>query len=209
MIFFDVNALIYAHRAELPQHKAAFKLVTRTLEAEEPFGLSDLVLSSVVRITTHHRTFDPPSSMEEAVGFCEVLRNSPWRVAVEPGHRHWDIFLELCRLPGVKGALVTDAWLAALAIENGCELVTADGDFKRFAPRLKLRGLMFMPLPDLTDAALRAEFGRVRRIFQELRGRGHDIDTLSMGMSDDLEIAVEEGSTMVRVGTALFGARAG
>jgi PLP dependent protein len=76
-------------------------------------------------------------------------------------------------------------------------------------PRLKLRGLMFMPLPDLAEVALRAEFGRVRRLFQELRGRGHDIDTLSMGMSDDLEIAVEEGSTMVRVGTALFGARPG
>ena len=75
-------------------------------------------------------------------------------------------------------------------------------------PRLKLRGLMFMPLPDLSSAALRAEFSRVRRLFQELRGRGHDLDTLSMGMSDDLEIAVEEGSTMVRVGTALFGTRA-
>ena len=76
-------------------------------------------------------------------------------------------------------------------------------------PRLKLRGLMFMPLPGLTDAALRAEFGRVRRLFEQLAGRGHEIDTLSMGMSDDLEIAITEGSTMVRVGTALFGARRG
>ena len=76
-------------------------------------------------------------------------------------------------------------------------------------PRLKLRGLMFMPLPGLDEAALRAEFRRVRRLFEELRGRGHDLDTLSMGMSEDLEIAIEEGSTMVRVGTALFGARAG
>jgi hypothetical protein len=74
-------------------------------------------------------------------------------------------------------------------------------------PRLKLRGLMFMPLPGLDAAALRAEFGRARGLFEELRSRGHDLDTLSMGMSEDLEIAIAEGSTMVRVGTALFGAR--
>lgn len=74
-------------------------------------------------------------------------------------------------------------------------------------PRLKLRGLMFMPLPDLGEAALRAEFRRVRELFAALRAAGHDVDTLSMGMSEDLEIAIEEGSTMVRVGTALFGAR--
>lgn len=74
-------------------------------------------------------------------------------------------------------------------------------------PRLRLRGLMFMPLPALGDEALRAEFRRVRRLFEELRALGHELDTLSMGMSDDLEPAIAEGSTMVRIGTALFGAR--
>jgi pyridoxal phosphate enzyme (YggS family) len=74
-------------------------------------------------------------------------------------------------------------------------------------PRLKLRGLMFMPLPGLAEDALRGEFRRAQRLFEELRGLGHDLDTLSMGMSEDLEIAIAEGSTMVRVGTALFGAR--
>jgi len=76
-------------------------------------------------------------------------------------------------------------------------------------PRLKLRGVMFMPLPGLDEPALRAEFRRARNAFDGLRAQGHALDTLSMGMSEDLEIAVEEGSTMVRVGTALFGARAG
>lgn len=74
-------------------------------------------------------------------------------------------------------------------------------------PRLKLRGLMFMPLPALEEAALRAEFRRVRQLFDELRASGHALDTLSMGMSADLETAISEGSTMLRVGTALFGAR--
>ncbi len=73
--------------------------------------------------------------------------------------------------------------------------------------RLRLRGLMYMPMPGLDTVALRAGFRRVRGLFEALRAAGHDLDTLSMGMSEDLEIAVEEGSTMVRVGTALFGAR--
>jgi pyridoxal phosphate enzyme (YggS family) len=76
-------------------------------------------------------------------------------------------------------------------------------------PRLKLRGLMFVPLPGLAEPALRAEVRRLRGLYEELRRLGHDIDTLSMGMSEDLEIAIAEGSTMVRVGTALFGARGG
>lgn len=75
-------------------------------------------------------------------------------------------------------------------------------------PRLKLRGLMFMPLPGLGPGALRAEFRRARAAFDALRAAGHDVDTLSMGMSDDMEMAIAEGSTMVRIGTALFGARA-
>ena len=74
-------------------------------------------------------------------------------------------------------------------------------------PRLRLRGLMFMPLGGLDEAGLRAEFRRVRGLFEALRARGHELDTLSMGMSDDLGIAIAEGSTMVRVGTALFGER--
>jgi pyridoxal phosphate enzyme (YggS family) len=89
----------------------------------------------------------------------------------------------------------------------------AEADVPRLAaevaalPRLKLRGLMFMPRPALDEPALRAEFRRVRRLFEALCAGGHALDTLSMGMSDDLAIAIAEGSTMVRVGTALFGRR--
>jgi pyridoxal phosphate enzyme (YggS family) len=74
-------------------------------------------------------------------------------------------------------------------------------------PRLRLRGLMFMPSFDLTAAALAAEFRRACSVFDSLRSVHPDIDTLSMGMSADLEAAIGAGSTMVRVGTALFGER--
>jgi pyridoxal phosphate enzyme (YggS family) len=74
-------------------------------------------------------------------------------------------------------------------------------------PRLRLRGLMLIPHPELGAGELRAEFRQTRQLFDELRDGGHALDTLSMGMSDDFELAVEEGSTMVRIGTALFGPR--
>jgi len=74
-------------------------------------------------------------------------------------------------------------------------------------PRLRLRGLMLLPHAGLDADALRVEYRAARRLLDELNAGGHSLDTLSMGMSDDFEIAIEEGSTMIRVGTALFGAR--
>lgn len=74
-------------------------------------------------------------------------------------------------------------------------------------PGLQLRGLMSIPDPVEGDEAQREVFLRVRDLFEALRARGHDLDTLSMGMSDDLEPAIAAGSTMVRVGRAIFGSR--
>lgn len=74
-------------------------------------------------------------------------------------------------------------------------------------PRLRLRGLMCIPAPTPDPAAQRAQFGRLRALRDELAAAGLALDTLSMGMSDDLEAAIAEGATIVRVGTAIFGAR--
>jgi PLP dependent protein len=73
--------------------------------------------------------------------------------------------------------------------------------------RLKLRGLMAIPEPAPEAGVQRARFRPLRELYQRLRADGLDLDTLSLGMSDDLEAAIAEGSTMVRVGTAIFGAR--
>lgn len=76
-------------------------------------------------------------------------------------------------------------------------------------PGLRLRGLMAIPAPRDDVGEQRRAFARVREAFEALRARGHaDLDTLSMGMSGDLESAIAEGATIVRIGTALFGARA-
>jgi pyridoxal phosphate enzyme (YggS family) len=79
-------------------------------------------------------------------------------------------------------------------------------------PRLCLRGLMAIPEPHPDPAHRRAEFARMRHLLEALRGQlagaaAAHLDTLSIGMSDDLEDAIAEGSTMVRIGTAIFGAR--
>ena len=74
-------------------------------------------------------------------------------------------------------------------------------------PRLKLRGLMTIPEPAETFAEQKAVHMKARALFDELRASGLQIDTLSMGMTGDLEAAIAAGSTMVRVGTAIFGGR--
>jgi PLP dependent protein len=76
-------------------------------------------------------------------------------------------------------------------------------------PRLKLRGLMTIPEPADDFAAQKAVHMKARALFDELRAAGLDIDTLSMGMTGDLEAAIAAGSTMVRIGTAVFGGRPG
>jgi pyridoxal phosphate enzyme (YggS family) len=74
-------------------------------------------------------------------------------------------------------------------------------------PRLKLRGLMCVPPPQANAAAERAVFASLRMALEDLNAAGLKLDTLSMGMSGDFESAIAEGATLVRVGTALFGAR--
>jgi pyridoxal phosphate enzyme (YggS family) len=75
-------------------------------------------------------------------------------------------------------------------------------------PRLKLRGLMALPAPEADEAAQKQAHHRLLALFDALNAQGLGLDTLSMGMSADLEAAIAEGSTMVRVGTAIFGGRA-
>jgi hypothetical protein len=87
--------------------------------------------------------FRQPTPLGTALAFAELLRSQPNCVPVAPGPRHWDIFTQLCRAAGVKGNLVPDAYLAALAIESGSEWITTDRDFGRF------RGLRWRhPLDD-------------------------------------------------------------
>jgi hypothetical protein len=68
--------------------------------------------------------------MATAIAFCQRLVEWPRAVMVVPSRQHWDVFVGLCA--NIQGPLVADAYLAALAIEHGCELITTDSDFARF-----------------------------------------------------------------------------
>lgn len=132
MVLPDVNVLVYAHREDTAQHGGCRGWLESVLNGDEAYGVSQLVLSGFVRIVTHPKVFTKPSGMVDALAFAEQLRDRPNCVLVEPGPRHWEIFRRLCTEAGVKGNLVPDAYLAALAIESGCEWVTTDRDFSRF-----------------------------------------------------------------------------
>jgi toxin-antitoxin system PIN domain toxin len=136
MLLFDVNVLLYAHRADTPHHTVVRPWLEARLARPEPFGYSDLVASSFLRIVTHPKVFSPPTPLQSAIHFLNTIRRRENCTLISPGNRHWEIFLELCRESGAKGNLIPDAWLAALAIESGCEWVSTDGDYARF-PGLK------------------------------------------------------------------------
>ena len=134
----DVNVLVHAHREESPRHDPYKRWLHALVNGDQAFGLSGLVLSGFLRVVTHPRIFNPPTPVAIALDFASALVDAPHRVAIEPGPRHWGIFVRLCRECDARGNLVPDAYLAALAIESGCEFVTEDRDFARFGG-LRLR----------------------------------------------------------------------
>lgn len=133
MILCDVNVLVYAHKEGADRHDEYRTWLEEAMNGDEAFGVSDLVLSSVLRIVTHPRVFDPPSTWNQARGFADAVRSAPSAVPIAPGRRHWEIFIGLGGKAGVRGNLVPDAYLAALAIESGSEWITADRRFARYS----------------------------------------------------------------------------
>jgi uncharacterized protein len=138
VILADVNVLVYAHREECERHEEYRAWVEEVLCCGSAFGVSDIVLSSCLRILTHLRIFAPPTPAPRALEFIRQVREHPHAVVISPGPRHWGMFLDLCQKTGARGNLVADAYLAALAIESGSEWITTDRDYARF-PGLRWR----------------------------------------------------------------------
>jgi toxin-antitoxin system PIN domain toxin len=128
----DVNVLVYAHRADAPDHEVYARWVTQMATRDAAFGLADLVLSGFLRIVTHPRIFAQPTPLPVALAFVDELRDRPNCVGVAPGSRHWSLFTSLCQRVQAKGNAVPDAYLAALALEHGAAWVTTDRGFARF-----------------------------------------------------------------------------
>lgn len=138
MIVPDVNVLVYAYREEQPDHEHYRRWLQTVLAGAQPVGLTLHVVAGFVRVATHPGIFDPPTPLPDALDFIRAVRSAPAAIALEPSERCAYVFDEVCRRSGVKGAHVADAYLAALAIENGAVLYTADRGFARF-PGLRWR----------------------------------------------------------------------
>lgn len=133
MILFDVNILLYAHREDSSKHRPIKKWLEGLLSSGEMFGYCDFVVSGFLRIATHPKIFNPPTPMNEALHFIEKIIKLPQAMHVQPGSKHWELFKTYCSLKEIRGSRVTDACLAALAVESGCEWVSDDNDFRLFS----------------------------------------------------------------------------
>jgi toxin-antitoxin system PIN domain toxin len=132
MELLDVNVLVNAYRRDAPRHKAFLQYLQSLVNGLQPFAVPSIVFSGFFRIVTHPRIFDPPSRFDDALIFAEQLRSQAHCLMAVPGARHWGIFVELCQKGTARGSLVSDAYLAALAVEAGAELVTDDRGFGRW-----------------------------------------------------------------------------
>jgi toxin-antitoxin system PIN domain toxin len=137
----DVNVLINAHRESAEEHGRYAEWLTRLVTGTAPFAMSELVLHGFLRVATNPRVFPDPTPTEAALRFVDEIISQPGCCLVRPGPEHWQIFHRLCRQGRLKGNLVADGAHAAVAIESGCEWVSADTDFARFAPELRWRHL--------------------------------------------------------------------
>lgn len=138
MILIDANLLLYAYHAGAPQHAAAKPWLETVLAGADPVGLSWSTILAFLRIGTSPRVFERPYRIEEAERIVSVWLDCPAVSVLQPGERYWEILRALLLEARAEAALVSDAALAALAIEHGATLCSTDRDFRRFK-QLKLR----------------------------------------------------------------------
>lgn len=136
MILVDANILLYAEDSLSPLHRQARLWWDDQLSQSGPVCLCWPVLSAFIRIGTNPRVFEHPLSLEQALARVQSWLDQSCTRVIQPTEQHWTIFKMMLKDGQAVANLVTDAHLAALAIEYGCELVSTDSDFSRF-PKLK------------------------------------------------------------------------
>lgn len=133
MIQPDVNVLVYAYRREAEDHAAYAAWLNGVVAGSEELGLVDAVLTSFVRIVTNPRILAKPAPTADALRFVTALRTSARARPLHATPATWNRFEEITRGDrAVRGNLVPDAWLAAIALSHGSRLATADRGFARF-----------------------------------------------------------------------------
>lgn len=140
MLLPDVNVLLAGFRADHDHHALARSFLDEARSGTTGVGLSDVALASVVRLATNPRVFVRPDTTDAVIEYLDVLLEAPAQL-LWAGSAHWTRFTELCRHLQLRGNLIPDAYLAALALEQGAELITFDRGFGRY-PRLRWRCLL-------------------------------------------------------------------
>jgi len=138
LILVDANILLYAEDSLQSRHQQARAWWDGQLSGTGVVCLCWTVLSAFIRIGTNPRVFEHPLSLEQALTRVQSWLDQPCTRVVRPTERHWTVFKQVLTDGQAVANLVTDAHLAALAIEHGCELASTDSDFARF-PKLKWR----------------------------------------------------------------------
>ena len=138
MILVDANLLLYAEDELCSRHAKAREWWDEQLSGSSPVCLCWTVLGAFIRISTNPRVFEHPLSLDQALSRVHSWLSQPCIRIVHPTEGHWTVFRKLLIEGQAVANLVTDAHLAALAIEHGCELISTDSDFSRF-PGLKWR----------------------------------------------------------------------
>ena len=133
MILLDVNVLLYAYDVRADGHAKARQWLEDAFTGRQPVRFAWVTILAFLRISTNPRILANPLLTSEAVANVNEWLAYPFVAILNPGERHWSILTKLMADSQVRGPLVTDAHLAALAIEYGAQVCTADRDFTRFA----------------------------------------------------------------------------
>jgi uncharacterized protein len=128
----DANLLLYAFDSTAPSHESTRTWLDEGLSRSTPTGFAWIALLAFLRISTNPRVYRRPLETREALEFVEGWLRQPGAVVLSPGRRHLAILRELLEPRGAAANLTSDAHLAAIAIEHGAVLCTADRDFARF-----------------------------------------------------------------------------
>jgi toxin-antitoxin system PIN domain toxin len=132
MILVDANILLYAEDKLSPRHDAARSWWDTRLSGASPVCLCWTVLGAFIRISTNPRVYDHPLSLEQALSRVQSWLDQPCTRMIHPTQQHWTVFKKMLLGGQATANLVTDAHLAALSMEHGCELISTDSDFSRF-----------------------------------------------------------------------------